>query len=682
MARESIGQILVSQGALGVEQLQPVLDAMRKSGRTRFGHQAVAMGLISSEDLAKALAKQFQLQHVPLDRVQKLNVPRATLELLPASMVRERLVVPTFFDAQARVLSLLVQDPTDLVPLKTAQELTGATRLRLFVAATEAIEALVGQVLPQERDPSGDRAGAPKELAEVLQRLRQRRHLVVETDLQRLAALRQLERLEGTNAELVSDPGQVEPLLKQGGLSCIFHRIGLGGEVEAYLPRWRQVAPEVRVVPVSGFGPSQLSTVPTRSSRDFLLRVIEFTLLSGETRNMKARARVRRMVRLAQQIGAELALPGAELDTLLIGALFSQVGELTVLGGIVGDDTFERRDAHRFEVALAVLEPLNPPYRIRPIFDGLQRRLARPNELGDDLLVEVLFTLNALVHHPDGSRDVKALDDLSGQTHDPAILHTVGTVLRREHLLGRLAGEGGDRTADATVLLAESEAAVITALEARLGQAGYEVIIAGDGEEALERARAVRPAAVVAGHRLRKRDGFSLLVELKRSEDTKDIPVVLLVDENQGSLVSRGLDLGAEDVLAKPLNIYVLMSRLRRSIGAAAAPTQAGIVGRLADLSLPDLLQTLYLGGKTAEIRVTGPTGRGQLHLADGQLVYAALGTHLGEEALYEMVFVQDGLFEVRFGVSSRDVNINGTTDGLLLEALRRLDEARAQRED
>ena len=114
---------------------------------------------------------------------------------------------------------------------------------------------------------------------------------------------------------------------------------------------------------------------------------------------------------------------------------------------------------------------------------------------------------------------------------------------------------------------------------------------------------------------------------------------------------------------------------VRRAIGRRASDHEA-ISGRLADLPLQELLQTLTLGGRTARVRIQGSIETGMVQVRTGHIVAAQYGSRTGEEAFYEMVALDEGRFEARF-VDDGKNNLSRSSDYLLLEALRRRDEGR-----
>ncbi len=109
------------------------------------------------------------------------------------------------------------------------------------------------------------------------------------------------------------------------------------------------------------------------------------------------------------------------------------------------------------------------------------------------------------------------------------------------------------------VLVVEDEEQAREILTVYLEEAGYSVAHAADGEEAIEKAKKLKPHAITLDIILPKKDGFEVLKELKRLPETKDIPVIIVsIVENR----ELGLSLGATDYLIKPVDKNELISKL------------------------------------------------------------------------------------------------------------------------
>lgn len=677
MAHSPLGQVCVTLGLLTDEQVRAILDAIDRSpdpSKARFGSLAMELGYLDDTGLARALAQQFRLNMVPEDRVEKLAVAPEVLALLPPRLMRDRLLVPTFLEAERRVLSLLCADPTDLDALRLAQSAAQATRLRLFVAPRGAIDRLLKRLLPDD-DASDVRvrsamaavrdevepASAPLGVAEV----------VIEPDPDRATALRRLAQLEGHTLTLVPGALDVTRLLGPGRATRVMFRRQIAAQIETFIPNWRRICPELIIVPVDGFGPGQGAHSTSSNAHSFWLGLLEFVLLAGETRQMEARARLRRTYRLACALADDLELPLELRDAVAVTALFVDIDELSLMGGMLD----QRDEGRRFAVAATVLRQFDPPWDIDGLLSALERRVAGQASPGEHIAAEVLYTARAVVRAGalDADDPVAALG-ADAARHDGRVLRAVAAVQRRQALRTRVAAGGGT---SALVILAEREVAVVTALEALLSQAGFEVVAVADGEQAIQVAHRTVPAAIIANQRLPRKDGLSMLLELRRDARLRGVPVLLLSDTGGSADITRGLELGAEDVIPKPINAQVVLARLRRAVNRQAG-SGSGIVGQLGDLSLPELLQTLTFGGRSAVVQINGAGETGSVHVRDGRLVAAVHGARVGEDAFMSLVGLSSGRFSVKFEDAGLN-NLSAATDYLILEALRRRDEARAR---
>lgn len=143
-----------------------------------------------------------------------------------------------------------------------------------------------------------------------------------------------------------------------------------------------------------------------------------------------------------------------------------------------------------------------------------------------------------------------------------------------------------------TVLVAEDDPDIRDLLKLYLEGEGYRVVTAGDGETALELVETESPDAAVLDVMMPRRNGLELTREIRR---TRDLPILILSARSQDNDKILGLNLGADDYLAKPFNPLEMLARvralLRRSRAAAA---DAIVVG---DLFLNTVACTLERNG-------------------------------------------------------------------------------------
>lgn len=102
-----------------------------------------------------------------------------------------------------------------------------------------------------------------------------------------------------------------------------------------------------------------------------------------------------------------------------------------------------------------------------------------------------------------------------------------------------------------TILLVEDEPTLQKTLSLALTQEGYEVKSALDGEIGLRLARETKPNIILLDLILPKMDGFEVLDELKKNDETKDIPVIVLTNLESSQDIEKALSLGASNYLVK-----------------------------------------------------------------------------------------------------------------------------------
>jgi CheY-like chemotaxis protein len=230
------------------------------------------------------------------------------------------------------------------------------------------------------------------------------------------------------------------------------------------------------------------------------------------------------------------------------------------------------------------------------------------------------------------------------------------------------------------LLLVDGDAKSLRVMEVSLKKAGFSVTTASDGKDALQKIQISPPDLVLSDTRLAELDGFELCRRLKDDERLKQIPFVFLTSQKAVEFKVRGLEMGGEDYLTKPIYIKEIVTRARMILQKAEKErferreTRGGFSGSLADLGVVDLVQTFEVGRKTGVIRLEGDRS-GAIFFRDGRVIDAELGRLGGENAFYRMLNTFEGQFDVQFIPVERAERIEVSTQGLLLEGMRRLDE-------
>jgi DNA-binding response OmpR family regulator len=158
----------------------------------------------------------------------------------------------------------------------------------------------------------------------------------------------------------------------------------------------------------------------------------------------------------------------------------------------------------------------------------------------------------------------------------------------------------------ATILIVDDEYAVARGIQYALEQEGYQVSVAGSGEEALSVARELAPDLVVLDVRMPGIDGFETLRRLRA--DGSKAPVLMLTarDEEMDKVI--GLEMGADDYMTKPFGLRELLSRikalLRRAYGDLADATGGRLI-RHRDLVIDLDRRRVQRGDKRVSLTAT-----------------------------------------------------------------------------
>lgn len=212
-------------------------------------------------------------------------------------------------------------------------------------------------------------------------------------------------------------------------------------------------------------------------------------------------------------------------------------------------------------------------------------------------------------------------------------------------------------------------------LTAALTRSSFDVVSAASGSEAWARIDSAFEPRVVLAH-LGPGDVDETWIGDRIRKSSRSFPVVVLAEDRR-----KALRRGFVDVIDYPFDDeeVVLVTRLTLERGES----DSNLSGDLDKMPLTDLLQTSAAGGRSAHMVMRRQRLSGELWIRDGQVIDARLEDPargrdlLGRDAVFEMVTWEHGSFTVDFGPVDAPERISDPTQHLLLEAVRRIDEAR-----
>ncbi|WP_419319011.1 phosphate regulon transcriptional regulator PhoB [Caulobacter sp. ErkDOM-E] len=208
------------------------------------------------------------------------------------------------------------------------------------------------------------------------------------------------------------------------------------------------------------------------------------------------------------------------------------------------------------------------------------------------------------------------------------------------------------------VLVVEDEDALATLLHYNLDKEGYQVGLAGDGEEALTMASERAPDLVILDWMLPKVSGIEVCRRLRGRAETRNVPIIMLTARGEESDRIRGLDTGADDYVVKPFSMVELTARVR-AVLRRIRPGLADDRITVGDIIIDRVAHRVKRQGKEVHL---GPT---EFRLLDYLMQHP--GRVFSREQLLDAVWGSDVYVEAR----TVDVHIgrlrkalNGSADG------------------
>ena len=238
------------------------------------------------------------------------------------------------------------------------------------------------------------------------------------------------------------------------------------------------------------------------------------------------------------------------------------------------------------------------------------------------------------------------------------------------------------------VLLVDDNPMVLELLRQALAQFSS-VQTLSDGADALLKAIDEKPDLIITDYAMNGMDGRQLLQKIKARTATATIPVILMASKADINEKLKALQDTVEDFVEKPFFVKEAAARIKKLVDkislekmAREAPAEGVLRGSLAQMNVLDLLQSLDMGRKTCALTLANNGDKCKMFFTDGQINHAHYGNVKGDEAVYKVLTWTAGSFEIDFKGSSREQTITQSTQGLLLEGLRLLDESHRDTEE
>jgi DNA-binding response OmpR family regulator len=688
---ERLDQVLLRLGYATQAQIQQAVKRQSAKGG-RVGKNLVELGAITEDQLFDALVEQFRL---PTTKLDESSVPKDLLDRMPPRTVVEHLILPMAWDADRRVLSLAVANPSDTQTIEEVRQAFKAETVRLWLAQDTVLGGLARRLMRVKEPGSevrlvhlpelfgGEPAATPTSPvtpgAPDAERV-----LMIASGSTRKNFLPPIFEREGKRLVVATSAEEAVEALAEGPVSAVL----LAADMQEVFANWRGEGrvpnPDAEVTVFTSVSGSLLENpVPygsvAKSLRSAVQALAQFRaaqhrvrppygLMASDVTALARALEMRRVVIDALHLALHLLLP-ADLPA---GADGARVNE--PFREFASSSELATRLRFPWDLGL-LLSTCRGLYdgRTKPDGKGYAEVLLAAQVLS---LVWYRHTLVPVADSSDENAVVALRTALRDQAGRLATLETVEEYLQLITERDGLAGEPAERR----VLLVGSER-IARALVPAFERVACETSSVEDLTQAQAAVERQAPAATVVDHqvfgdevakfsRIAKLGGRSLLF--------------VLTDSSDPALVLNLLDIGVDDVFGPPHDFDLIAARINRAIRSRPReqPESAAQPGQFSatfeHFSFLDLAQMLSQSFKTVRVDLSTSSGeKAVLFMQKGRFTHAICGDVSGPQAVYRVIaWGQDGEFTVREESVFPAATIQATTESLLMEGCRLLDEA------
>src|SRR5258705_7051307 len=230
-----------------------------------------------------------------------------------------------------------------------------------------------------------------------------------------------------------------------------------------------------------------------------------------------------------------------------------------------------------------------------------------------------------------------------------------------------------------SLLLVDGDTRSMRVLEVSLRKAGFMVTSAVSVRDALDKLELHVPDLIISETTFPDGDGFERRRRVRATPEWAEIPFIFLTAEAAIENKIRGLELGVDDYLTKPIyikeivtRINILLQKRQRTRFEERRDGRTRFAGRVQDMPVVDVIQTIEISRKSGVIQFVGERGRqAAIYFRDGKVIEAEAGTLPGEDAVDRLLTWGEGEFEVVVRTVRRREVITTSSQGPVMEGMR-----------
>ena len=643
VANKKVGNLLLKIGVIDPQQFEKAM-ATAETDHQRIEDAVVELGIKSEPDLLKALATHHKTRFVSTEKLSKADIVRATLEMVPRQVAETFQVFPVMFDAEARALSVVTADPDDAEVLKQIQITSGAKEVRAFVGRPAGVRAAIAKCY------GGD--------------------IHAFAMLDRAAHAQFSAMLDVYERNVVSDASMTTSLAREAT-----------GE---------------RVVSERDMSQAQRRAATTQKQgalvgQEETLELLNVLVSLLESSRPDLRGHSAHVGRLMRRMLERINVAPSTLGAVMAAAYLHDIGKMSSFHLTALNSS--EYDGHKTAAQRAVTTPTRVVESVRfprETLDAIEQMYERydgkgfPNGTsGKDIslgarVLAIVDTYADLTQNPRNpyrkslmpAEACGVLAKYKETIFDPHLVDLFKNMVMGEDIRAKLLSNRY------CALLVDPDPEETTVLELRLIEQGFETHTARGAEQATKLLQETEIDVVISEVDLPQGDGLALLAEARKHPWGKDIAWIFHTRRQGRAEAQRAFELGVADYVAKPAPTDVFVAKIKALLDQRASRTGArGVSGSLKEMGLPELVQVLFHGRKTGNLRIRSNSTAGEIHFLDGQVVNALFEKTRGTDAFYQMLKINDGEFGLDPSFVPQARIIQESPEALLLEGMRRLDE-------
>ncbi|MEW5733521.1 MAG: response regulator [Thermodesulfobacteriota bacterium] len=206
--------------------------------------------------------------------------------------------------------------------------------------------------------------------------------------------------------------------------------------------------------------------------------------------------------------------------------------------------------------------------------------------------------------------------------------------------------------AEETILMVDDDRNIRRLLENFLRSAGFAVLQAESGEEALHALSRSVPDLVLLDVQMKGMDGLATLKAIRARKNLRNVPVVFLTSAADPEVKAMGMEAEADDYVLKTTPKEELVARVKAALERAKRSRDIAsaelIRGDLSEKALAEVLKEAAKSGRPARVSLKGMEA--VVFMNGGRLVHASKGPFTGAQALTRMFYEETGPFVVEYG--------------------------------